>query len=167
MGKIQSILKFAMRMEKDAQNFYEHYMNKTKSEDTRKTFFELAQIEKKHYDILKEKYEKISTSEPPIVISWVVDDLSREKNPSILADNSDMMENGQQESDLSILRMAYLIESDFAHFYEKAVNLVDDPEIKGFLSTMSKWETTHKELFEGKYRKLLENHWSDLSRIIF
>lgn len=55
MDKIKSILKFAMRMEKDASDFYEFYMDKAESEETKALFSELALIEKQHYKILNKK----------------------------------------------------------------------------------------------------------------
>ena len=33
-------------------------------------------------------------------------------------------------SDISVMRMAYLIETDFSYFYDKAVKQVEDAEVK-------------------------------------
>lgn len=166
MTKIQSILKYAMRMEKDSQVFYEYYTDVAEAESTRKLFRELAEIEKEHYRILNEKYGELTAKDPPIVMSWVVDDTSREHAPGILADNSDTLGSyGQASLDLNITRMAFLIENDFMNFYDKASEIVDDPEVKKLLRTFSKWEAGHRDMFQERYKKLLNEYWKDLSFI--
>lgn len=72
MNKIKDILKFAMRMEQDAADFYSYYMDKAQSEGTKKLFMELAEIETKHYQILKSKFDELGFQDPPITMSWVV-----------------------------------------------------------------------------------------------
>ena len=167
MDKIKSILRFAMRMEKDAGDFYEYYMDKAVSEETGKIFAELAKIEKQHYNIIKAKFDELGYSEPPAAISWVVDENFKARDPHILADNSDMLQGMEGEAtDISILRTAYLIESDFEHFYKKASELVQEPEVKKFLSGLSLWESKHKDIFHQKYHEILEKKWSDI-KVLF
>lgn len=168
MDKVRNILKFAMRMEKDAEDFYTYYMDKVQSESTRELFRELADIEKEHYSILKSKFDELGFAEPPLTISWVVDNNFAAKDPHILANNSDVAaENEGEVSDLNVLRMAYLIENDFAEFYTNAVKTVEDPEAKKFLSIMAEWETKHREMFYTRYQELLKKHWEDISSILF
>lgn len=164
MSDIKRILKFAMRMEKDAGDFYEFYMDKAVSEDTRKLFAELAGIEKHHFSILKNVYDKLEYSEPPITISWVVDENFKAIDPHILADNSDILPGQSTDvSDISIIRMAYMIETDFKYFYEKAVEAAaGDQEAKGLLTELAGWEKQHSEMFRERYQKLLDKYWSDM-----
>lgn len=168
MNNIEKILKFAMRMEKEAEDFYNYYMDKVTSSELKKVFSELADIENEHYMVLKEKYDQMSVSEPPIDISWVVDNSSSRKGPHILADSTDILDDkGNDTSDLMIIRMAYLIENDFAEFYKNGIEIVDDPDAKGFLKTLHEWENSHKEYFYDRYQKLLKKNWEDISSIIF
>lgn len=168
MNKIQRILNFAMRMEKDAQDFYSYYMDKVQSPATQKLFRELAEIERNHYEILKKKFDDYSFKEPPITISWVVDDNFAAKDPHILADNSDLVGDAEGEtSDLTVIRMAYLIENDFAEFYKNAIPTVEEEDVKKFLTTLSEWETRHKEMFYARYQDLLKKYWSDIASIVF
>ena len=168
MDKIKKILSFAMRMEKDAGDFYGYYMDKVKSTVTRELFHELAETEKQHYSYLKSKYVALGYTDPPIAMSWVVDNAFTAKDPHILSDNSDVIGVPEGEmTDLTIIRMAYLIENDFALFYKNSIDLVDDEETKKFLTTLSQWEEQHKNIFYEKYHKLLKAHWSDIASIIF
>ena len=167
MEKIKSILKFAMRMEKDASDFYEFYMDKAEYEETKSLFSELAMVEKQHYKILKKKFDELQYTEPPQSISWVVDDSFKAQDPHILADNSDTMPDvAGASNDLSIIRMAYLIEHDFAYFYSKAVEAVEEPEVKKFLLELAGWEKQHSELFQKKYQTLLNKSWSDIANLM-
>lgn len=168
MNKIQTILSFAMRMEKDAEDFYSYYMDKAKSNTTRELFRELAGMENQHYNILKSRFDKLGFTEPPLAISWVVDNSFASKDPHVLTDNSSIAGDAESElSDLSIIRMAYLIENDFSLFYKHAVEAVDDTETKKLLNELSAWEDGHRSMFREKYQSLLKKHWSDITSIIF
>lgn len=166
MDKIKAILKFGMRMEKDAGDFYTYYMDKVKSPATKELFRELAEIEKKHYEVLKAKSDKLGFEEPPLTISWVVDDSFKAVDPHILADNSDII-GDTDAPDLTVIRMAYLIENDFALFYKNAAEQVDGKDVKQFLNELSEWESQHRKLFYEKYQVLLKKQWSDIAPIIF
>lgn len=168
MNKIQKILKFAMRMEQDAGDFYSFYMDKVKSESTKELFKELVETEKYHFSVLKSKFDEMGFTEPPITVSWVVDNNFTAKDPHIIADNSDVIGGmADDATDLSVVRMAYLIENDFAEFYKNAAEAVEDEEAKKFLNTLADWEIQHKEMFHKKYQSLMKKHWEDISEIIF
>lgn len=168
MDKIKNILKFAMRMEKEAENFYTYYMDRVESESIKKLFSELSEMEKYHYGILKTKFEMLEYKEPPLSISWVVDNTFASIDPSILSNNSNVIEEQEREmSDLSIIRMAYLMENDFALFYKNASKIVEDKGAVEFLESLAQWEESHRALFYEKYEKLLKKHWGDIASIIF
>ncbi|TYQ15333.1 UNVERIFIED_CONTAM: rubrerythrin [Acetivibrio alkalicellulosi] len=168
MDKIKDILKFAMRMEKDAQDFYSYYMDRVQTEPVRKLFEELVQMEKDHYNILKKKFDQLEYQEPPITISWVVDNSFTSQDPSILSLNSELIDEDEKEmSDLSIVRLAYLMESDFALFYKNAADEVEDIKAKEFLKELAKWEEGHKNLFHRKYEEMIKKHWRNVKTIIF
>lgn len=168
MEKIKEILKFAMKMEKDAENFYNYYMDKVESESIRNMFSELAQMEKEHYEILKDKFDQLEFKEPPLTISWVVDNASRAVDPSIIHINSDLIEDDEKEmSDLSIIRMAYHMENDFVMFYKNAVAETEDTEAQKFLKEIIKWEESHRDAFQKKYEELIKKHWKDITNVIF
>jgi len=168
MNNLQKILKFAMRMEKDGENFYSFYYDKVESEELKQLFSSLSEIEREHYNMLKKKYDELSFTDPPQVISWVVDNSSTAKDPHILSDNSELIQSPESlNSDLMVIRMAYLIENDFSEFYKNALKIVDDPEAASFLKTLAEWEEGHKNMFYSRYQELLKNYWQDAASIIF
>jgi len=167
MSKIKSILEFAMRMEKNARDFYSYYGEMAQDQETKRTFGELADIENQHFLYVKAKYDLLGFSAPPNTIAWVVDDFSKELDPHIIADDSDLIAGeGKSNSDISIIRMAFLIENDFAEFYSRAVDAVEEQDIKEFLSELKTWETQHKELFYKKYQSMLAQQWGDIASFL-
>ncbi len=167
MSEVRQILEYAMRMENDAQEFYSYNLDRVKSEEHRKLFEELVEMEKNHYAVLSTIHDLFKVTPPPIDMAWVVDDTSREKNISIIPDNSDIIADSDAISDLSIIRLAYLMESDFALFYFNAANQVENEEAKKFLLELADWEKKHEIMFKVRYEKLLKESWADVAGIIF
>ena len=57
--------------------------------------------------------------------------------------------------DLPVLRMAFLIEKDFAEFYESSAQKADG-EGKKVLQMLAKWERGHEKLFKQLHDKTYE-----------
>ena len=168
MDKVSRILKFAARMEKDAQDFYNYYGDKVKSPELREIFSRMANIEELHHEYLNKQYAGLMQKEPPKELAWnVASDLAM-KDPHILADTSNILgENSNGISDLMVLRMAYLIEKEFEEFYKNAIKAVEDEAAKKILQELSVWESQHKEYFERQYEQLLSKNWEDAAEILF
>ncbi len=166
MSKLKQIVEYAMRMENDAKEFYAYNQDRVKSPAIKKQFEHLAEMEKNHYAMLSIVYDSLNTNPPPITISWVVDDVSKEVNPPIIADNYELISE-EDMSDLSVVRMAYLMESDFALFYKSASATVEDGEAKKALLELAAWEEQHREMFRTQYENMLKNSWGELIDIVF
>ncbi len=69
-------------------------------------------------------------------------------------------------SDVSVMRMAYLIETDFWYFYDKAAKAVDEPEVKKLLTDLAEWEKQHSDMFYKKYLELLDKNLRDIKIIL-
>ena len=71
-----------------------------------------------------------------------------------------MVEQTTAESmtpDLPVLRMAYLIERDFADFYEMAAARAAG-EAQEALNLLARWERSHEALFKGLHDYLFEEY---------
>lgn len=62
--------------------------------------------------------------------------------------------------DVTILRMAYLIERDFAEFYEMSAKRVEDKTAKKSLQMLGRWERQHEKLFKMMHDKAFEEYAS-------
>jgi rubrerythrin len=60
--------------------------------------------------------------------------------------------------DLSVLRTAYLIERDFAEFYEHAAERAEDETAKRALRMLAGWERGHERLFKQMHDKAFEEY---------
>lgn len=167
MSKLKQIIEYAMRMENDAKEFYYYNQDRVKSAAIRKHFEQLSEIEKNHYTMLSIVYDRLNVNPPPITISWVVDDVSKEINPPIIADNYELIVNEKTISDLSVIRLAYLMESDFVIFYKSASGTVEDAEARKALLDLAAWEEQHRDMFKAQYEKMLKASWGDIINIVF
>jgi rubrerythrin len=59
--------------------------------------------------------------------------------------------------DLPVLRMAYLIERDFAEFYEMSAARAEG-EAKQVLEMLAHWERGHEQLFKLLHDKAFEQY---------
>ena len=112
MDNIKKILQFSMRMERQGENFYRYYAGRVNDVQTGKLFEQLADMEKGHYNILKEKFDALGGGREHQVISWVVDIKNYMKSQRYLLMKVavDTADEDERISDLAIVRMAYLIE---------------------------------------------------------
>jgi|LSQX01.3.fsa_nt_gb rubrerythrin len=163
MDKIKNILKYAISMEKQGENFYTYYADKASDSEIKKLFQHFAEIENSHHRYLKNKYDELYYHKDIQEISWVIDN-NKIIRPSIYGNAAQQFtsENDDGLADLTILRMAYSIEDDFSTFYNEASNKMDDKNVKEFLKELSKWEDEHREIFYNLYTKHLKETWGDI-----
>jgi rubrerythrin len=62
--------------------------------------------------------------------------------------------------DLAVLRTAYLIERDFAEFYEMSAGRVEDETAKKSLQMLARWERQHEKLFKAMHDRAFEEYAS-------
>lgn len=164
MKNPKEIIAFAMNMEKQGQKFYESFVQQVDHPDARRWFETLAETEKEHYEILEKQLKKLNDE-----TGWMsLEEFQVGNDPSLFekrqqAEDVDPNENKYSLSDLSVLRMAYLIENDFAEYYLKAMNQVDDEEGKKMLKTLYEWENEHRRVFHEAYKQAMEANWFEQS----
>ncbi|KDR96116.1 Rubrerythrin [Peptoclostridium litorale DSM 5388] len=159
--KTLDIIKFAMEMEKKGQEFYLRNMDKVKNPRVRKIFESLADVEDLHYKMLKRHHDTLSDTGDWEMLDM---DLCKPCAEKLLTDAE--IEGVTLEydiSDITILRMAYLIENDFAQFYHNAAKSVENTAAKKILSNLESWEIQHREAFYDEYKKAMEQNWFDQS----
>jgi len=143
MEKVLAALKYAMDMELEGQKFYINHLEKVKSERSKQIFKNLAHMEEEHYNFLKRQYEAISHSKP---LEPMVQDELLSDNIFTRREAQEGASKVEDLSDLAILRMAYLIEHDFANFYRNAKGFIDDKELNKMFDTLARWEEHHEKI---------------------
>lgn len=155
MNKSLKVLEYAMEMEKQGREFYLRNKDLVADSNSKELFSQLAEIENEHYKLLSDSYEKLSNIEGNV-------DLDLKSGFEIFnkeLNNSDINFDSLSGSDLAIMRMAYIIENDFAEFYKNAAKTAEDPNVKMLLEDLSKWENQHREIFYSQFQDMMKENW--------
>ncbi|OGO77888.1 MAG: hypothetical protein A2Y23_03995 [Clostridiales bacterium GWB2_37_7] len=160
MSDALNILAYAIKREEQGEQFYLANISKVNSKATRSILEALAEMEKEHAVLLKSRYESLSKNG-----QWlpVLEDI---KGASFFQVRYEVEKTTKADlqsdlSDITILRMAYLIENDLAEFYNKAAESIDNPEGKKLFLALSEWEVEHKNALYKVYLEHFHENWFD------
>lgn len=145
-------IQMAIQTEIDGYNFYQRFAEQTQDAHARAMFQRLAREEVTHLELLRnnkamleESGEWIKYQEVPLGAVEGAPIFSRERiEQNIVA----------YTSDLSALRVAYLIEKDAVDFYSRAAGQTDDPNGKRIFLDLVRMEQGHLDLLQGEYEFL-------------
>ena len=159
MKKYEQILRYAMQMELDGYNFFKEKAGEFIDSTTKNLFLKLADVEMDHYNLVKtqlESYLKTNSFDLDLDIFDRDEESIFEKR-----ERSEHIDETLVESDvpdITVLRMAYLIERDYAEFYKKAAKEADDEDAKSLFERLAKWEEGHERLFKEEYDRKMEEY---------
>jgi rubrerythrin len=155
MSKLDSTLaalQMAIQTEIDGHNFYQRFAKQTEDPKARAMFERLARDEIMHLELLRNtkamleesgqwaEYRGVSLD----VVSGAPIFSSQRLKQNIVA----------HSSDLSALRVAYLIEKDAVEFYTRAARETDDPNGRRMFLDLVRMEQAHLDLLENEYNSL-------------
>lgn len=160
MKKYEQVIRYAMQMELDGSNFFKENAEKVNKETAKTLFLNLAKSEMEHYEYLKRHLEKYISGE-----TFELEKRIEDIDPEIFEQRleKEHVEEALKESDIpdiTILRMAYLIERDFKEFYQQAADQADEPLIKELFETLATWEAGHEAIFKKEYDKRMKEYMS-------
>jgi rubrerythrin len=145
-------LQMAIQTEIDGYNFYQRFSERTEDPNARAMFQRLAQDEVMHLELLRNTKAMLQDRGQwadyqglPLELVEGSPIFSRERVEQNVVDYT---------SDLSALRMAYLIEKDAVDFYTRAAQKTGDPNGKRLFLDLVKMEQGHLDLLEGEYNYL-------------
>ncbi|WP_425449422.1 ferritin-like domain-containing protein [Dethiothermospora halolimnae] len=159
MANIKAIFKYAMQMELDGHKFFKEKAKEFVNPTSKKMFENLARVEMDHYDFLKEQLDEYTNNNEFKKLDPSIAD--REKDIFKSREESEYLKETLEQSDIpdmTILRMAYLIERDYAEFYRKAAANVEDIKAKEIFNMLAKWEDGHEELFKKEYDRMMNEY---------
>ena len=155
--EIRRILEYALAREYMGKNFFIENADKLQNPAASGAFKTIAGEEQKHIEFISALMTAID--------GGITAESHELPEAGFFADraNSESIDQTIIESmvsDLPVLRMAYLIERDFAEFYAMAAQQADG-EAKKLLELLAKWESTHERLFKKMYDRLF-NMYSEM-----
>lgn len=147
-------IQMAIQTEIDGYNFYQRFAGQTQDPNARSMFQRLAREEVVHLELLRNNKAMLEDSGVWAKYQEMLPDalegapiFSRERiEQNIVACTSD----------LSALRVAYLIEKDAVDFYTRAAQQTDDLNGKRVFRDLARMEQGHLELLQGEYDFLRE-----------
>jgi rubrerythrin len=151
---VTKIYQYALQREHEGKNFFQSHAGRMSHAAAADIFRRLAAEEQKHIDFIEHLLANLEATEgasapPP--------DLEPGDRFAQRAD-SEALDQTVIESmipDVAVLRMAYLIERDFAEFYEMAADKAEG-EAQIALRALARWERGHERLFKELHDQVFE-----------
>lgn len=154
----EQILRYAMEMELRGSEFFKENAKKFNNPTSKKLFSNLAETEMEHYRYLKNQLDNYIESNKFDLSDEVLD---REEDIFKEREDSEKIKYTLEQSDipdLTILRMAYLIEKDFKEYYINAMENADDKGARKIFEKLAKWEEGHEKLFKYEYDRRMKEY---------
>ncbi|MGD9047457.1 MAG: ferritin family protein [Anaerolineae bacterium] len=152
LDTVLTALQMAIQTEIDGFNFYQRFAERTEDPDAQAMFERLAQDEVMHLELLRNTRTELKDSGQWADYKGLPLDLV--KGSPIFSRERVEQNIVAYTSDLSALRMAYLIEKDAVDFYTRAAQQTSDPNGKRMFLDLVEMERGHLDLLEGEYNFL-------------
>lgn len=157
-------LDVAIQTEKDGREFYKRAAENTADPGGKVLFTSLADDELEHLGLLESQRQALAKEghwQPGSDAEWRERPARVEGAPvfsrAALAENVNAY-----TSDLSALRMAFLIEKDAVAFYTKAAAKTEDPNGKEIYERLVEMEREHQRILEEEYNALGREFWGTM-----
>lgn len=157
---IRRIYDYALQREHEGKRFFEENADRVSHASVAGVFKRLAQEEQAHIEFIQGLIGHLGQDQAAPVEALTSDLPSDETGFFSQRAASEMIDQTTVESmtpDLPVLRMAYLIERDFAEFYEMAAAHAAG-DAKEALTQLARWERGHEALFKGLHDRLFEEY---------
>jgi len=152
---VRKILEYALQREYEGKHFFEENAARMGHPAAAGAFRELAAEEQKHIEFIQ---GQITALEKNQLSSEGLNKELEQGGFFTARAHAEMLEQSVVEAmvpDLPVLRTAYLIERDFADYYENSSKKADG-EAKILLEKLAKWERKHEALFKSLHDKAYE-----------
>lgn len=154
---IRKVYEYALQREYEGKKFFEDNAVRLHHPAAAGAFRALAGEEQKHIEFISSQITALERGEKP----------SAAMGPTLEAEGffsqraaSESLEQTMTEAmvpDLPVLRTAYLIERDFAEFYEMSAAKAEG-ESKKVLEMLARWEHGHERLFKEMHDKAFQQY---------
>jgi rubrerythrin len=153
---LRRIYEYALQREHEGKNFFQSNAERLSHAAATGIFRRLAEEEQRHIEFIESLLRSLEGGESR---SQAKAQLEQKDRFSQRAE-SEMLDQTVIESmipDVAILRMAYLIERDFAEFYERSAEKAEG-EARAALSTLARWERGHERLFKELHDRVFQEY---------
>ncbi len=153
----RKVFEYALVREYEGKRFFEENAKRLSEAAAVEAFQQLAGEEQKHIDFIQYQIDALDAGEP-----GSIDQGEKLEQAGFFSQRaqSEIIDQKVAEAmvpDLPVLRMAFLIERDFAEFYESSAAQAVG-EAKQVLTMLSQWERRHERLFKHFYDRAMEEY---------
>ena len=162
--KAVGALRMAIRIEQNGYRFYRRAAEETSDPEAKELFNGLAEDEVGHEEMLSRRLEALEQDgvwTPVDAEEWPAGN-PRPSGEPVFSSERLKEEVYDYTSELSALRMAYLIEKNAVAFYTKAARETEDPVGKAMYQDLADWEREHQRVLEEEYRFLADRFKLDM-----
>jgi rubrerythrin len=153
---VERIYGYALQREYEGKNFFLNNAERMSHAAAVGIFRRLADEEQRHIEFIEELLQSLDSGENRVQTNAEPEQEHRFSQRA----ESEMLDQTVIESmipDVAILRMAYLIERDFAEFYERSAEEAEG-EAKTALSALARWERGHERLFKELHDRVFQEY---------
>ena len=157
-------LHVAIQTEKDGRDFYKRAAEKSSDPGGKLLFASLADDELEHLRLLESQREALTKEG-----QWLSPTRPDEQSRPIKVEGAPLFSReavtnnlNAYTSDLSALRLAFLIEKDAVVFYTRAAAETEDPDGKEMYGRLAEMENEHQRILEEEYNALAKEFWSTM-----
>jgi len=154
---IQKIYEYALAREHEGKRFFESNAERMSHAAAVGAFRQLAAEEQKHIDFINLQIAYLKRGESSNASAGVEMEQAGFFTQRAALTSIDQTVSEAMVPDLPVLRMAYLIERDFAEFYEMAAQKTDG-EAQRVLSMLAHWERGHERYFKDWHDKVFNDY---------
>lgn len=153
-------LEMGIQTEIDGYDFYMKFAERTRDPRAKEMFERLAQDEVMHLELLRNNKAMLEDSGQ--WAEYTPLEARHIEGAPIFSRERVAQNVVAYTSDLSALRLAYLIEKDAVDFYRRAAGETKDPRGQRMFRDLSRWEQGHLDMLESEYRFLLDQFHSTM-----
>lgn len=153
--ELQRVYEYALSREYEGKRFFEENAARLSHAAAVQAFKQLAAEEQKHIDFINSQLDALGQGRGGDLAAGQSIEQAGFFSTRALSEGVDQSVTEAMIPDLPVLRMAYLIERDFAEFYEMAATKAEGPA-KEVLSMLAHWERSHERLFKQLHDKAFE-----------
>jgi len=155
---VRKIYEYALQREHEGKRFFEQNAERFSHAAVVEAFQRLAGEEEQHIRFIESLLARLDAREASAIEGEQALGASGVFSQRATDELLDQTIIESMVPDLSVLRTAYLIERDFAEFYEMAAQQADDETACVALRRLAEWERGHERMFKQMHDKAFEEY---------
>lgn len=158
------ILNVAIQTEKDGREFYLNAAGKTSDAQGKALFTSVADDELEHLRLLQDQRDALMSKQRWLSRAGPRAEArpSRVEGAPIFSRTALARDINTYTSELSALRLAFLLEKDAVAFYSKAASETEEPDGKAMYEYLVEMEKEHQQVLQEEYEALAKEFWTTM-----